>query len=95
MTTAVPGALLIPQRATYTVLDKTFVFVVGADNVVRAREITLGESLPHQDIVLTGLREGEHILIEGLRRARDGDPITPNLRDADQVFNELSHLPAE
>ncbi len=95
MTSAMPGALLIPQKATYTVLDKTFVFVVGADNVVRAREITLGESIPHQYIVQSGLREGEHILIEGLRRVRDGDTITQNLRDADQVFNELSHLPAE
>ena len=95
MTTTLPGALLIPQKATYTVLDKTFVFVLGADNVLRAREVTLGESMPHQYVVQSGLREGERILIEGLRRVRDGDAIVPNLRDADQVFEELRHLPAE
>lgn len=95
MTASVPGALLIPQRATYNALDKTFVFVVGQDNVVRSREITVGESLPHQYIVLTGLREGEHILIDGLRRVRDGDTITPNLRDPEQVFSEMSRLPAQ
>jgi membrane fusion protein (multidrug efflux system) len=95
MTSALPNALLIPQKATYTVLDKTFVFVVGQDNVVRAREITVGESLPHQYVVTSGLREGEHILIEGLRRVRDGDAITSNLRNPDEVFAELNRLLAE
>jgi membrane fusion protein, multidrug efflux system len=95
MTSAMPRALLIPQKATYSVLDKTFVFVVGTDNVVRAREVTLGESLPHQYIVQSGLHEGEHILIEGLRRVRDGDTISQNVRDPDQVYEELRRLPAE
>jgi len=95
MTTALPGALLIPQKAVFRVLDKAFVFVVDASGVVRAREITLGEELPHQYIVSNGLREGERILIDGLRRVRDGDTITPNIRDAEQVFTELSRLPAE
>lgn len=95
MTTTLPGALVIPQKATYTVLDKTFVFVIGEDNTVHAREITLGESLPHQYIVTNGLSEGDRILIEGLRRVRDGDRVAPNLRDAEEVFTELSRLPAE
>ncbi|MDB4928326.1 MAG: acrA 3 [Myxococcaceae bacterium] len=95
MTSSLPRALIIPQKATYTVLDKTFVFVVGADDVVRAREITTGESMPHQYVVTNGLREGERILIEGLRRVRDGDTIVPNVRDPRQVFDELSHLMAE
>jgi membrane fusion protein (multidrug efflux system) len=95
MTTALPQALLIPQKAVFRVLDKAFVYVVEANNVVRAREITIGEELPHQYIVSNGLREGERILIDGLRRVRDGDTITPNLRDAEQVFRELSQIPAE
>lgn len=95
MTTALPRALLIPQKAVFRVLDKAFVFVVEASNVVRAREITIGEELPHQYIVTNGLHEGDRILIDGLRRVRDGDTITPNLRDAEQVFRELSQIPAE
>jgi membrane fusion protein (multidrug efflux system) len=95
LTTTLPGALVIPQKATFTVLDKTFVFVIGQDNVVHAREISVGESLPHQYVVMSGLNEGDHILIEGLRRVRDGDRVAPNLRDAEEVFTELSRLPAE
>jgi membrane fusion protein (multidrug efflux system) len=95
MTTNLPGALLIPQIATYTVLDKMFVFVVGADNVVRAREVQIGEERPHQYVVTSGLRDGERILIDGIRRVRDGDRITPNVRAPDDVFAEMDRLPAQ
>ena len=95
MTSALPGALLIPQKATFTVLDKIFVFVVDANNVVHTREIQVGDERPHQFVVTGGLHVGEHILIEGLRRVRDGDEISPNLRDADEVFSELERIPAQ
>lgn len=95
MTTVLPGALLVPQHATYTVLDKRFVFVVGGDGVVRAREVFVSEELPHLYVIERGLREGERVLLDGLRRVRDGDAITPNVRDPRQVLEELERLPAE
>jgi len=36
-----PHALLIPQKATYEILDKKYVFVVDDQNTVHAREITI------------------------------------------------------
>ncbi|MEZ4407768.1 MAG: efflux RND transporter periplasmic adaptor subunit [Polyangiales bacterium] len=95
METPLPHALIIPQKATYTELDKVFVFVVGHDNVVHAREISVAAERPHQYIIGRGLQEGDRVLIEGLRRVRDGDRITPNMRNPDDVFNEMSHLLAE
>jgi membrane fusion protein (multidrug efflux system) len=95
MTTTLPGALVIPQEATYRVLDRMYVFVVDAENVVRAREIHVGESLPHLYVVEDGLEENEHVLIEGLRRVRDGDTIEPEVRDPHEVFEQLRTLPAQ
>lgn len=95
MTVPMPGALIIPQKATYSELNKTFVFVVGSNNVVHAREITVAAERPHQYIIGHGLHEGERVLIEGLRRVRDGDRITPNMRNPDDVFREMERLPAE
>lgn len=95
MTTRLPRALLVPQVATYTVLDKVFVFVVGQDNRVHAREITVAAEAPHQYIIESGLQEGERVLIDGLRRVRDGDHVEPNMRDPDEVLAELNRLPAE
>nr|MBK7068988.1 hypothetical protein [Deltaproteobacteria bacterium] len=95
MSSVLPGSLVIPQEATYTVLDKTFVFVVEVGGVVRAREVTVGESLPHLYVVRSGLREGQHVLIEGLRRVRDGDAITVNLRGRPGSVRRTGKPPAE
>lgn len=95
MATALPAARLVPQVATFTVLDRTFVFVVDDEGTVRSREITIGESLPHLYVVREGLEEGERVLIEGLRRVRDGDQIEPHLRDLGEVIDELQGLHAE
>lgn len=94
LTTVLPSVLLIPQAATFRVLDKTYVFVVGEDGVVHAREIALGPQVPHLYVVERGLEEGDRVLIDGLRRVRDGDTIEPNVRDANEVFEALEHLPA-
>lgn len=95
MTTRLPGALVIPQKATFTNLDKVFVFVIDAQNRVRSREITVSDELPHLYVVTRGLRAGERILTEGLRRVRDGDVITPALRDTDEILREMGRLQAE
>jgi membrane fusion protein (multidrug efflux system) len=94
LTTTLENVLLIPQEATFRVLDRVNVYVVDDDNVVHAREIHLGQDLPHTYIVESGLEEGEHILIEGLRRVRDGDTIEQEVHDPHQVFQELTDLPA-
>ncbi|HEY8432390.1 MAG TPA: efflux RND transporter periplasmic adaptor subunit [Sandaracinaceae bacterium] len=94
LTTPLPGALQIPQRATYDVLDRKFVFVVDEDGVVHAREITVSAELPHVYVVAEGLEENDRILLEGLRKVRDGDRIEPVVRDPAEVFATLN-VPAE
>lgn len=46
-------------------------------------------------MVREGLEGGEHVLIEGLRRVRDGDRIEPRVREPREVFEELENLHAE
>lgn len=89
------GALVIPQLATYRVLDKVFVFAVARDNTVHAREVTVGDELPHRYVVERGLDEGDRVLVEGLRRVRDGDRVVPNMVSLERVLSEVSHIPAE
>ncbi|MCB0395484.1 MAG: efflux RND transporter periplasmic adaptor subunit [Flavobacteriales bacterium] len=68
-------ALLIPQKATFEILDKKYVFVIDKDNVVRSQQITVGEEMPHLYEVKSGLADGSKILLEGLRKVRDKDKI--------------------
>ena len=47
--------IIIPQKATFQILDKTYVFIVDKNNIVKQKEITCGAELPHLFIVDKGL----------------------------------------
>ena len=94
MVTPLPGALLIPQKATFEILDKKFVFVVDASNKVNLRQITVSHELPHLYVVDHGLKPEETILIDGLRKVRDGDTIIPHVETPEKVIESLD-VPAE
>ena len=69
------NAIIIPQKATFEVLDKKYVFVVDKDNVIRSREITIAAELPHIYVVQNGLATTDKILLEGLRLVRENEKI--------------------
>ena len=86
----VKNALLIPQKTTFELLTKKYVFVVDEKNAVRQRQVFVAdEELPHIYIVEKGLREGEKILLEGLRRVENGEHIEPVYKHPKEV---LAHL---
>jgi membrane fusion protein (multidrug efflux system) len=73
----VEGALVIPQKATFDIQDKTYVFVVDKNNVVHMRHFLPGERTDEKYIVLKGLQEGEVIVNEGIQLLRDGMKVSP------------------
>jgi membrane fusion protein, multidrug efflux system len=94
MTTSLPNALLIPQKATFDVLDKKYVFVVDEKNVIHSREITVTDELPQLFVVGSGLDEKDKILLEGLRRVKDGTAIDVNFQKPAEVIAKLE-VPSE
>jgi membrane fusion protein (multidrug efflux system) len=88
-------AIIIPQEATFDILDKKFVYVVDAKGKVSSREITIKAELPHLYIVDSGLQATEQILIDGLRKVKNGDEIKASFKPYATVLQELSHLHAE
>ncbi|MBX2944229.1 MAG: efflux RND transporter periplasmic adaptor subunit [Cyclobacteriaceae bacterium] len=87
--------LVIPQKATFEVLDRKFVFVAGADSVVRSREIRIGAEMPHLYTVVDGLQETDMILVEGLRKVKNGQKISYEFHDLQKLVAELHNLRAE
>lgn len=94
MTVPLPNALLIPQLATFDVLEKKFVFVLDKDNTVRSRLITVATELPQVFSVASGLDEHDTVLIDGLRRVREGMKIEPDFVKPAEVLSGLE-VPAE
>ncbi len=74
-TSPLKNALIIPQKATFEVLEKKYVFVVDKDNIIRQREITIAAELPDLYIIASGVTENEKIMLEGIRKVRDEEKI--------------------
>ncbi len=87
-------ALIIPQKATFEVLDKKYVYVVDKDNKVKSREISIGADMEDLYVVNGGITEHEKILLEGLRKVKDNDKISYNYEAPKAVIHQLK-LPAE
>jgi RND family efflux transporter MFP subunit len=69
------GALLVPQRAVIELQGSHQVAVVGSDNKVSIRPVTVGERVGKLWIVTQGLKPGEHVVVEGLMKVRDGAAV--------------------
>lgn len=89
VTVPLPHALIIPQKATFEVLEKKYVFVVDKDNTVKSREITVDAEMPDLYIVKSGLSEHDKILLEGLRKVRDNDKIAYDFEQPAKVIASL------
>ena len=69
------GAVVIPQRATFEILDRQYVFVVDKDGVAHQREITIARELEDIYVIKGGLKAGETFVLEGVRQVRDGQSL--------------------
>lgn len=71
-------AIVIPQKASYAIQDKRFVYVVGKDNKVKNTEITVLEQNDGTNFVVTeGLKAGDRLVVEGVSKLKDGMEIKP------------------
>ncbi len=84
-----PNAMLIPQKATFEILDKTYVYIINKDNKLEQRLIKIEAELPKWFIVKDGLKDDDKILLEGLRRVHSGEKVEIDFRPPDKVRSEL------
>ncbi len=83
-------ALIIPQKATFEVLDKTYVYIVNKDNKLAQKLIEIAAELPHVYIVKSGLKEGDRVLIEGLRKVQNGQEIVVDFQSPEKALSQLT-----
>jgi membrane fusion protein (multidrug efflux system) len=89
MTIPLKNAIIIPQKATYEILEKKYVFVVDKNKVVHSREITIASEMPDLYVIKDGLSENERILLEGIRKVKDNDKIDYEYEDPKTVLQKL------
>lgn len=91
MNRTLPGALVIPQRSTFEVLDKQYVYVIGEDGIAHQRRITVAHETDDIFVVTSGLQATETIVLDGVRQVHDGEHVEAQLQDPKQVLKNLKH----
>jgi RND family efflux transporter MFP subunit len=70
-------ALLIPQRAVTDLQGNYQVAVVGSDDKVEIRKVTVGDRIGELWIITDGLKLGERVITEGFQKVGPGSPVKP------------------
>ncbi len=97
------NAIVIPQRATYEILERLYVFVVDKDNIAHQREIVKEYEMPNIFIIkkkevsedkkiVKGVGVDEKIIFEGARQVHDGQKVEYEYRSPAQILgNQTFH----
>ena len=69
--------LAVPRSAVLADQQGNYVFTVGPDNKAEQRRVQLGQSTTTVASVISGLKLGDKVIVEGLQRVRQGQPVAP------------------
>ena len=68
------GVTVIPTSSIERGQQGSFVYVVGADSKVTAKNVTLGVTEGERVAVLSGISPGDRVVVDGADRLKDGKP---------------------
>ncbi len=71
----VNNSLLVPQKSTFEIQDRSYVFIVDKNNVIRQRAFEYTTRLGEYYLVKSGLKKGDQIVYEGIQNLREGTRI--------------------
>lgn len=89
MNIPIKQALIIPQKATFEILEKKYVYVIDAAHKVHAKEIEIAYELPDIYILKGGLQPNEKILLEGIRKVSENDQVDFRFIKPNDAINQL------
>ena len=95
MPTYLKDAILIPQKSTFDILDKKYVYVVDEKGVLTSKQITVAQEMPHIYVVSSGISATDKILLEGLGKVKNNEKIESEFVPAEKAFSDLNNLHAE
>ena len=67
-----PNTITVPQQAVMRTADGSMVMTVDAEGKVTPRPVKTGGAHGTHWIVISGLNEGDQVIVEGLQKAKPG-----------------------
>ncbi len=88
-------AIIIPQKSTFDVLDKKYVYIVDEKGIITSKEITIAQEIPHLYIVASGLKPNDKILLEGLGKVKNNEKIKFKFVSLEKELAGIKNIHAE
>src|SRR5579872_4760891 len=88
------NVIVIPGAAIQRGEPGTYVYVVGADNTVSVRPVTLGPSAGENVAILKGLQAGDKVVVDGADKLKNGAKVTLRSASAASSTSAPSAAPA-
>ena len=86
----IDSVIIIPQKTAYELQGKHFVYVVGADNKVHNTEIeVLIGNLKDSYVVISGLKAGDQVVLEGIAALRNDTEIKPKVVETGSLSENM------
>ncbi len=88
----VNNAMIIPQRSTFEIQDKVFVFVADKQGKLSQREVVIAERLPHAFLLKEGVKAEEKIILEGVASLKNGDDVITDSLSTEEALKEINPI---
>ncbi len=75
-------SILIPRAAVLSDQQGDYVYVVDAQDVAQRANVTLGQTINANQVVQSGLKNGQRIVVDGLQRIHPGAKVKPAAPEA-------------
>lgn len=73
---SLPNAMTLPERAVAQGPAGTFVYVVDDAGIARMRQVTTGHTAKGRWVIVSGISEGDRVIVEGLAKVRPDSPVS-------------------
>jgi membrane fusion protein (multidrug efflux system) len=87
----VHDAIVIPQRATFEILAKRYVWVIDKNHIAHQREIAIDSTLDDIFLIKEGVSPGDKIVLEGILQVSNGKPVEYEYKAPKEVYGHLKY----
>ena len=90
LTENLKGVLAIPQKSTFDIQDRTYVYALDKNNKISMRPIVPKLRLEQLYLIESGIDSSDRIIYEGIQQVNEGDVIDPEMLSMKSILTKLS-----
>jgi RND family efflux transporter MFP subunit len=89
--TELKNAMIIPQKSTFEIQEKTYVYVVDQKREIMMKSFVPQFRMGHLYVVLSGLNPTDNIIYEGIQRVKEGEQVIAERISSKQMFTQTKN----